>query len=165
MMLPLLMTAMRSQRRSATSMTWVEKKTVFPAWLRLPHDLLEVEGGLRVEAHHGLVEDPVGGVGKEARHDAELLLHAAAVAAYGCGEHVRDAETLGQAVGALAALRVRHAVDVRDEVEVLVGPEAAEKLGVVAYVAEAGLGLEGLAGQVEPVDRDRTGIRGQGSRQ
>ena len=119
----------------------------------LAHDGLELVRGDGVEADEGLIHYNELRLVYERRDERQLLLHAVGVGGHRLGEVVGQLEEVGVFVYPLVARVGRHAVDVRDEVEVFDAGEEVVEVRVIRDVGDVPfalqrLGLDALAADV-----------------
>ena len=127
----------------------------------LAEQLLELMGRARVEPDERLVEDHDPGRREERRRQHDLLLHAVRVALDGVRDRRGQLEGLEPLADALEPLRLGHAVDVADEVEVLEAGQPLVDRRVVGDVGRQLLGPQAVRGHVVPLDDDAPRVRPQ----
>ena len=121
------------------------------------HLLLEDVGRPGIQAHHGLVQHPHGGIVNQRADDGQLLLHAPGVAADGIPRRMLQLEQRQVLLDMLLAALGVHAIDIRQEAQIFQPRQPLVQLVPVRHKADALLGRHRLLRHVLAVDHNPAG--------
>lgn len=124
----------------------------------LPHDVLEHQGGRRVQAHEGLIQQQELWLVDEGREDGQLLLHAVGVGGDQVPQGGRELEGVGVLPDEGLPLPGGDGKHVGNEVQILDAGEILVKVGVVGDVGHLLLAAHRVRGEVLAANGDGAGI-------
>ena len=121
----------------------------------------DLRRGLRVETHHGLVEHPQLGLVDERGDDADLLLHAVGVRLDLLVDGKAQFEKVEISLQPLRPVRLGHAVEVGDIVDIFPARQLLVDGVVVGDIAHVHLGLDGILLDVVAAHLDGAALEGK----